>query len=244
MLAFYSLELVSFFSSPTAPLIPTSIISPQASGRAQLWSIRAWALYTIIQVGLLVQRSRALSVEENTLKATLYSGEKDAEEVKVQLRDVRKRKAASRLALIENSAFLPLTFHWCVVFQIVELSLHGPLTTNIFLRSLVPGQVFWWSYLEPCRFSCRACHKCECSLAFLFHSLSWTASRSLLPSLVSRLAGITSDLSWRSTLCVVASSRYLASPEIALLYHYFLEWQFFLHELDHRFEACGRSSSS
>ena len=125
MLAFYTLELTSFFSSPTAPIIPTSIISPQASGLAQLWSIRAWALYTVIQVGLLVQKLQALKAEEKELKYTLSSGEKDADTVKASIRDVKKRQTASKLALLENGAFLPLTFHWYVRFLNFGLQTSG-----------------------------------------------------------------------------------------------------------------------
>lgn len=116
MLAFYILESISFFSSPAAPILPPTIITPTRSGLAQLWSIRAWGLYTAIQIANLVGQHRALTKKERLLSVGA------AEKVGVDgesLLEVRKAKSAVTLGLIENGAFAPLIVHWYVPIALV-----------------------------------------------------------------------------------------------------------------------------
>lgn len=109
MLAFYALEGVSFFSSPAAPLLSPRFITPATSGKAQLWSVRAWGLYTAIQISILLQQHQGLVKRE---RVASLGGEKGADEA--ELKEVRKNKAATFLSLIENLAFAPLIIHWSV----------------------------------------------------------------------------------------------------------------------------------
>lgn len=105
MLAFYILESISFFSSPAAPILPQSIITPARSGLAQLWAVRAWGLYTAIQLANLVGQHIALTKEERALA-------KMETTVNHPANNIKKKKAAVTLSLLENGAFAPLIVHW------------------------------------------------------------------------------------------------------------------------------------
>jgi hypothetical protein len=98
MLVFYPLEYISFFSAPFAPLLR---ISPAASMKAQLWSVRSWGLYVALKVAELcnewsglVEKERAAS--EDAMKA------------------IKKRKRAILYQLTANISRLPVIMHWCV----------------------------------------------------------------------------------------------------------------------------------
>jgi len=105
MLAFYILESISFFSSPAAPILPPSIVTPARSSLAQLWSIRAWGLYTAIQLAFLVGQHRALTKEERAI-TTAEKADTDA------AKSIKKTKATVMLSLVENAAYAPLIVHW------------------------------------------------------------------------------------------------------------------------------------
>lgn len=108
MLAFYSLESVSFFSSPAAPVLPPTLITPSRSAWAQVWSIRAWGVYTAIQLGQLYAQLKGLRRKERMLAK---SAEKLSEE---EVEKTKKEKRAVVLSLVENAAFAPLIVHWSV----------------------------------------------------------------------------------------------------------------------------------
>lgn len=110
MLAFYVLEAISFFSSPAAPLLSPTIVTPTRSGLAQLWSIRAWGLYTAIQIANLVVQHRVLTKKERLLSLSPEKVSGDGE----TLQDVKNAKSTTVLGLIENGAFAPLIVHWYV----------------------------------------------------------------------------------------------------------------------------------
>lgn len=99
MLAFYPLEYLSFLSSPFAPVLP---ISPSLSGKAQLWSVRAWGVFVALQIMLLRNEFVGLDRQVEGDK-----GKSDAEKT-------RKRKEIIKYQLAANISRLPVIIHWCV----------------------------------------------------------------------------------------------------------------------------------
>ncbi|KAF8318428.1 hypothetical protein DL93DRAFT_385131 [Clavulina sp. PMI_390] len=122
MLAFYSLESISFFSSPAAPILPPTLVTPSMSAKAGLWSVRAWGLYTAIQLWNLSAKWKEASAKEASLTRELKSasasekGDEGTVELgtKDKLEEVKKEKWATLLSLVENGAFAPLIIHWSV----------------------------------------------------------------------------------------------------------------------------------
>lgn len=102
MLVFYPLEYVSFLSSPFAPLIPTSVVPPSLSGKAQLWSVRAWGVFVALQIMLL----------RNELAGILRNEATNHEKEAVDLEKGRKRKELIKYQLVANISRLPVIIHW------------------------------------------------------------------------------------------------------------------------------------
>jgi hypothetical protein len=124
MLVYYPLEHISYLLShaiiPTVFTLP-SILSllfgnnpntPRKlrldAGKLGIWSVRAWAVYVLLQllhlredVALLRRRSRTLA------KAKGKAGDVEAEK-----RDIRSQWHAWMNELVVNLAYLPLTVHW------------------------------------------------------------------------------------------------------------------------------------
>lgn len=102
MLVFYPLEYISFFSSPIAPLLRT--VSPANSAKAQLWSVRAWGVYTALQVIILRNEWNAIiQQEQNAADADKGPQDKAA---------IEKRKTAIIYGLVANVSRLPVILHW------------------------------------------------------------------------------------------------------------------------------------
>ncbi|KAJ7471270.1 hypothetical protein B0H11DRAFT_1376762 [Mycena galericulata] len=99
MLVFYPLEYVSFFSAPFAPLLR---ISPAASLKAQLWSIRSWGIYVALKIVELCHEWTGLV-------------EREHEATEDGLKAVKKRKRAIMFQLVANISRLPVIMHWSVV---------------------------------------------------------------------------------------------------------------------------------
>lgn len=108
MLVFYPLEYISFFSTPSlAPILP---ITPQQSLRASLWSVRAWGVYVLLQIALLVG-------ELKEIVHKLATGAVDAEGEHGRLAAVKRRRAIM-YQLVANVSRLPVILHWCVVSSV------------------------------------------------------------------------------------------------------------------------------
>jgi len=103
MLVYYPLEYVSFFSSPFAPLL--SGVSPAMSGKAQLWSIRAWGVYVGLQILLLRHEWKSIARKE-------YGTTSAKDQDKAAL---KKRKFAIACSLAANISRLPVILHWSIV---------------------------------------------------------------------------------------------------------------------------------
>jgi len=121
MLTFYSLENLSFFTSPSAPLLTKYFSSSSSSSnnnnnnnnnnnmtsKASLWSIRALALYTLLQLVHLRADWKELKRKERVLEKSAVGESTD-----VDLMELKKQKMAISVCAIENLAYLPLTIHW------------------------------------------------------------------------------------------------------------------------------------
>ncbi|KAJ7198836.1 hypothetical protein GGX14DRAFT_373836 [Mycena pura] len=100
MVVFYPLEYISFFSAPfSGPLLR---ISPAASMKAQLWSVRAWGVFVALKVVELCNEWMGLLKRE---------GEENEDELKA----IKKRKSAIVYQLVANISRLPVILHWCVM---------------------------------------------------------------------------------------------------------------------------------
>ncbi|KAJ7139082.1 hypothetical protein C8R44DRAFT_693546 [Mycena epipterygia] len=104
MIVFYPLEYISFFSAPFAPLLR---ISPVASMRAQLWSVRSWGIYVVLKVLELCNEWNGLD-------------EKERAATEDTLKAIKKRKRALLYQLTANISRLPVIMHWSVVGGIYQ----------------------------------------------------------------------------------------------------------------------------
>lgn len=97
MIAFYPLEYISFFSAPfSGPLLR---ISPAASMKAQLWSVRSWGIYVALKIVELSNEWKALI-------------QKEREATEGTLKAVKERKQAILYQLVANISRLPVIMHW------------------------------------------------------------------------------------------------------------------------------------
>ncbi|KAF8340308.1 uncharacterized protein EI90DRAFT_2966093 [Cantharellus anzutake] len=117
MLAFYTLENLSFFTSASAPVL-AKYFSPRVSSKASLWSLRAWAVYTILQLAHLKADWKQLRRKERVLGKSAVGETTD-----VDVLALKKQKTAILMSAIENLAFLPLTIHWSFGGRIFESDL-------------------------------------------------------------------------------------------------------------------------
>ncbi|KAF7292986.1 hypothetical protein MIND_01197900 [Mycena indigotica] len=101
MLVFYPLEYVSFFSAPASG--PLLRISPKDALFAQLWSVRAWLVFTAFKI---VEQAHDLIA---LLRKHTYHKD-EAERAKIA-----KRKFHLTYALISNVVRLPVILHWSVI---------------------------------------------------------------------------------------------------------------------------------
>lgn len=99
MLVFYPLEYISFLSSPAVPLLRG--ISPQASFKAGLWSVRAWGAYVGLHITLLMAEWKEIAQKERST------------EIDVDAVAIHKRKQAIVYQLVANVSRLPVILHWC-----------------------------------------------------------------------------------------------------------------------------------
>ena len=106
MLSFYTLENFSFFTSPSAPVL-SKHFSPSITGKASLWSIRVWAVYTVLQLVHLRVDWKGLKKKERVLEKSAVGEETDVDVIAL-----KKQKTAIVMSAIENLAYLPLTIHW------------------------------------------------------------------------------------------------------------------------------------
>ena len=124
MLIFYPLEFISFFSAPFAPVLAPRWITPKQGGQAALWSIRAWLVYVIAQVGLLVREREAIREQEMEIRAKASGNEKELEAatpeeheaVRAEKERTTRRKTQIVYQLVANVSRLPVIMHWCVSF--------------------------------------------------------------------------------------------------------------------------------
>jgi len=137
MLIFYPLEYISFFSSPLAPVLYG--VSASKSLRAQIWSIRTWGAYVVLQIVLLGQEWKELVRKERS-PTTGIADVKDNN-------SIRKRKRAITYQLLANIFRLPVILHWSVVGGIYN----GDMLTNIlsFISSLAALRGGWESTSLP-----------------------------------------------------------------------------------------------
>jgi hypothetical protein len=114
MLVFYPLEYISIFTSPFAPILHS--ISPLASMKAQLWSIRAWGAYVVLQTFLLSDEWKELRRKEQISEKRVgnVTGNGD-------MAIIKKRKEAIIYQLVANLARMPVIFHWCVITSTFSL---------------------------------------------------------------------------------------------------------------------------
>ncbi|KAJ6535944.1 hypothetical protein DFH09DRAFT_1402172 [Mycena vulgaris] len=104
MIVFYPLEYISFFSAPFAPLLR---ISPAASMKAQLWSVRSWGIYVALKVFELCNEWNGLLRKESAASD-------------VNSKAIKKRKRAILHQLAANISRLPVILHWSVVGGIYQ----------------------------------------------------------------------------------------------------------------------------
>jgi len=119
MLVFYPLEFISFFSAPFAPVLVPRWITPKQGGQAALWSIRAWLVYVIAQVGLLVREREVIRGQEMEIRAKDSGNEKVAtpeehEAIRANKEGTTKRKMQIVYQLAANLSRLPVIMHWSV----------------------------------------------------------------------------------------------------------------------------------
>ncbi|KAF9505059.1 hypothetical protein BS47DRAFT_579260 [Hydnum rufescens UP504] len=138
MLAFYILETISFFASPAAPLIPRSVLSERGAARASLWSVRAWGLYTVLQIVHLrndwkeAQEETARSREERSRARLLQ---------RRPLRSGRRSRVSSlRLSLIWRSCRALFIGPLLVVYLRPSIPLPCSALSLLWLRSMVAGR--------------------------------------------------------------------------------------------------------
>jgi len=121
MVVYYPLEYIAFFSSPFAPIIPSRIVSPTQSAKVQMWSIRAWGIYVVLQVWICANQLGELSWKETASRkaldgksGALEKGE-EKEKARSDLEMVLKKKKQVWLQLIANASRLPVILHWSLV---------------------------------------------------------------------------------------------------------------------------------
>lgn len=123
MLIFYPLEFISFFSAPFAPVLAPRWITPKQGGQAALWSIRAWLVYVLAQVGLLLGERETIRKEEAEARAKVVGGGKGVVEMATPEEQEAARASKERMAsrktqivyqLTANISRLPVIMHWCV----------------------------------------------------------------------------------------------------------------------------------
>jgi hypothetical protein len=125
MLIFYPLEFVSFFSAPFAPVLAPRWITPKQGGQAALWSIRAWLVYVLAQVGLLIRERNAIRKQEQAEIEVKVAGSKgelematpEEKAIRVSKERTARRKAQVAYQLVANVSRLPVIIHWCVSFM-------------------------------------------------------------------------------------------------------------------------------
>lgn len=117
MLIFYPLEFISFFTAPWAPVL-SRWVTPAQGAKAAIWSVRAWGVYVLAQVLLLLGERKAIREREaGKGKGKTYSAvveERDEEMLKAEAERTRKRKAQIVYQLVANISRLPVIAHWLV----------------------------------------------------------------------------------------------------------------------------------
>ncbi|THH09297.1 hypothetical protein EW145_g2109 [Phellinidium pouzarii] len=96
---------IPFFKSISVKLNTTKLA---------IWSARAWALYVFLQFAHLRQDFRLLKLRERALAKVKGKSSTETEVEKVEL---RQRWDALRNEFVSNLGYLPLTIHWCVIFE-------------------------------------------------------------------------------------------------------------------------------
>ena len=99
MISFFPLDYLSFFTSPLAPLYKAPRGTSELAG---LWSVRAWGTYVAVQIALLLQQFKDLSVKQR-----VSLDEAEAVTIRNKKRDVVYQ-------LIACIARFPVILHWCV----------------------------------------------------------------------------------------------------------------------------------
>jgi len=123
MIVYYPLEYVAFFSSPFAPIIPSRIVSPTQSAKVQMWSIRFWGIYVLLQVWICANELGELSWKESACRKALSEKSKELEKevegekekIQSDLDKALKRRKQVWLQLIANASRLPVILHWSFV---------------------------------------------------------------------------------------------------------------------------------
>lgn len=113
MLVFYPLEFISFFTAPWAPVL-SRWVTPKQGAKAAIWSVRAWGVYVLAQVLLLLGERTAMR-EREAEKAKgkgVAEQERDEEAMRVEEERIRKRKAQIVYQLVANVSRLPVIAHW------------------------------------------------------------------------------------------------------------------------------------
>jgi hypothetical protein len=111
MLIFYPLEFLSFFSAPWAPVLTSArIITSKQGTKAALWSIRAWLVYTVVQVLLIGREWQTIRAKEAQTDTVTDEDEEQAAREKTA-----KRKEQIWYSAVANISRLPVIVHWSLV---------------------------------------------------------------------------------------------------------------------------------
>lgn len=118
MLVFYPLEFVSFFTAPWAPVL-SRWVTPKQGAKAAIWSVRAWGVYVLAQVLLLLGERRAMREREAEKGKGKGVAEEERDEVAMRVEEerVRKRKAQIVYQLVANVSRLPVIAHWSEILS-------------------------------------------------------------------------------------------------------------------------------
>jgi hypothetical protein len=124
MLVYYPLEHLSYLVSHG--ILPSSFTSPfplfssgkrkpikLEAGKLSLWSTRAWAVYVFLHFVHLWEDRKLLIARGRALKKAKGGAGLGIEEK----RDMGARWDAFWSEVVVNLGYLPLTIHWCVLFD-------------------------------------------------------------------------------------------------------------------------------
>lgn len=124
MLAYYPLEHISYLCS--RGIIPSTIpnlaslfsssakpitLNPNTLG---IWSTRFWAFYVLLQFAHLREDRKLIQLRQRALRKAKSTGL-----TPIEKQELQQRWDAYWSELIANLGYLPLTIHWCALFELI-----------------------------------------------------------------------------------------------------------------------------